>query len=81
MFHMSLAEMIVNSCKQARLEHNLNVCALSGGSFQNMLLLDLCSNMLKQCDFKVLTHKLVPANDGGISLGQALAGLIYKMKI
>ena len=81
MFHLSLAEMIVNSCKQARLAHNLNVCALSGGSFQNMLLLDLCSNMLKQCDFTVLTHKLVPANDGGISLGQALAGLIYKMKI
>ena len=81
MFHLSLAEMIVNSCKQARVEHNLNVCALSGGSFQNMLLLDLCSNMLKQCGFTVLTHKLVPANDGGISLGQALAGLIYKMKI
>ena len=72
--------MIVQSCKQARGVSDLNVCALSGGSFQNMLLLDLCCEKLRQAGFKVLIHKLVPANDGGISLGQALAGLKYKMK-
>ena len=44
-----------------------------------MLLLDLCCNVLKDNNFKVLTHKLVPANDGGISLGQALAGA-YDLK-
>ncbi len=79
MLHLKLAEMIVKSCCEARQISNLNVCALSGGSFQNMLLLDLCCNMLKDNNFKVLTHKLVPANDGGISLGQALAGA-YDLK-
>ena len=78
-FHLLLSEMILDSCKKARASSNLNVCALSGGSFQNMLLLELCCNKLRENDFKVLTHKLIPANDGGISLGQALAG-VYKLK-
>ena len=80
MYHSCLAEMIVQSCKLAREVSDLNVCALSGGSFQNMLLLDLCCKKLRQAGFKVLIHELVPANDGGISLGQALAGLKYKIK-
>lgn len=74
-FHEKLAGFIVESCKQARLVSGVNVCALSGGSFQNMLLLELCIDMLKENGFQVLTHRLVPANDGGISLGQALAGM------
>ena len=78
-FHKLLADMITASCLQARRASDLNVCALSGGSFQNMLLLDLCREKLLKNGFRVLLHKLVPANDGGISLGQALYG-VYNIK-
>ncbi|MBR2357624.1 MAG: carbamoyltransferase HypF [Lentisphaeria bacterium] len=78
-FHKLLADMITASCVQARSLSNVNVCALSGGSFQNMLLLDLCREKLLKNGFRVLLHKLVPANDGGISLGQALYG-VYNIK-
>jgi hydrogenase maturation protein HypF len=46
--------------------------ALSGGVFQNRLLLKLTSDGLKQAGFQVFTHHLVPCNDGGLSLGQAV---------
>jgi hydrogenase maturation protein HypF len=46
--------------------------ALSGGVFQNRLLLKLTTTALRREDFSVLTHHLVPCNDGGISLGQAV---------
>ncbi|MBO5722439.1 MAG: carbamoyltransferase HypF, partial [Lentisphaeria bacterium] len=74
-FHRGLADMIIKSCEKAREKSSLNICALSGGTFQNKLLLDLCVNGLQKCGFKVLLHRLIPANDGGISLGQALYGI------
>jgi hydrogenase maturation protein HypF len=46
--------------------------ALSGGVFQNRLLLRLTSTGLIEKGFKVFAHHLVPCNDGGISLGQAV---------
>jgi hydrogenase maturation protein HypF len=46
--------------------------ALSGGVFQNRLLLRLTTATLEEAGLKVLTHHQVPANDGGISLGQAV---------
>lgn len=70
-FHLLMAQMIVDACKKARENTGISVCALSGGVFQNKLLLELCSNLLKENNFKVLLHSLVPPNDGGISLGQA----------
>lgn len=71
-FHYGLALMICESSKKIRETENVNVCALSGGVFQNKLLLKLSKDMLEKSGFKVLCHKLVPANDGGISLGQAV---------
>jgi len=50
----------------------LNIAALSGGVFQNMLLLDKAVRGLEDKGFKVITRSNVPANDGGISLGQAV---------
>ena len=44
---------------------------LSGGSFQNLRLLASLRNRLEQAGFRVLSHRLVPPNDGGISYGQA----------
>lgn len=74
-FHRVLADMIIKACEKAREKSSLNICALSGGTFQNKLLLDLCVKGLQARGFKVLLHRLIPANDGGISLGQALYGI------
>jgi hydrogenase maturation protein HypF len=46
--------------------------ALSGGVFQNLLLLNRAARELEQQGFRVLLHSRVPCNDGGISLGQAV---------
>jgi hydrogenase maturation protein HypF len=71
-FHRELARFIVSVCIEIRTQTNRNVAALSGGCFQNLLLLDLCKKGLTANGFTVLTHQLVPPNDGGIALGQAV---------
>lgn len=71
-FHVLLAGEIVRSCRKLRQENQISVCALSGGVFQNTLLLGLCKEALEKNGFRVLTHHLVPTNDGGIALGQAV---------
>jgi hydrogenase maturation protein HypF len=71
-FHSELARFIVSACIEIRTQTNRNVVALSGGCFQNLLLLDLCKKGLTANGFTVLTHHLVPPNDGGIALGQAV---------
>ena len=52
-------------------ETGIKTVALSGGVFQNRLLLKTTVDLLKKAGFDVLTHKEVPTNDGGIALGQA----------
>jgi hydrogenase maturation protein HypF len=74
-FHLSVAGMIVVAAEQARAQTGLTVAALSGGVFQNRLLLRLAREALRAAGFEVLTHQQVPANDGGLSLGQAVLGL------
>jgi hydrogenase maturation protein HypF len=49
---------------------------LSGGVFQNLLLLSRTVALLEATGFRVLTHRLVPPNDGGLSLGQAVAAAL-----
>jgi hydrogenase maturation protein HypF len=71
-FHRTVARLVVETCKRIRLESGLDRVVLSGGVFQNTLLLALGFDGLKESGFKVYTHRLVPANDGGISLGQAV---------
>ena len=51
--------------------------ALSGGVFQNRLLLELVDDGLAERGFEVLKHSLIPPNDGGIALGQAVYGMAY----
>ena len=70
-FHVTVARMVARMCRQMRAETGLSKVALSGGCFQNRLLLRLAVEDLKDLGFEVLTHRQVPCNDGGISLGQA----------
>jgi len=71
-FHNTIAAMTRDVCLKIKEQTGLGTVALSGGCFQNRLLLGKVMSLLKQSGFKVLTHSNVPANDGGISLGQAV---------
>jgi hydrogenase maturation protein HypF len=73
-FHRTVASVIVETCRAIRTASGLNRAVLSGGVFQNMLLLYLAKEGLERSGFDVYTHELVPTNDGGISLGQAVIG-------
>ena len=69
-FHNTIVEIITAACKIIAKDTGLREVALSGGVFQNMFLLKGAFTRLKQEGFEVYTHSRVPANDGGISLGQ-----------
>ncbi len=71
-FHVTLAEMIADTCRHLRDMTGLSTVALSGGCFQNRLLLKLVIPRLEKENFRVLTHRQVPCNDGGVALGQAV---------
>lgn len=80
-FHLGLIHVFVDVCRKARTERGLNKVALSGGCFQNMFLLKFLKKSLAENGFEVIHHTKVPANDGGISLGQAvIAGNKYLRK-
>jgi len=70
-FHATLAAMIVEVVGRLRKESGLTRVALSGGCWQNRLLLELTVPRLRDAGLDVLLHKQAPANDGGIALGQA----------
>ncbi|MHB8793289.1 MAG: carbamoyltransferase HypF [Thermoleophilia bacterium] len=71
-FHIGVAEAIVRTSLGLAEKHDLTAVALSGGVFQNRLLFDLVKNGLEREGLEPLMHRQVPANDGGISLGQAV---------
>jgi hydrogenase maturation protein HypF len=72
-FHQTLVRLFGDVCEGLRRENGLNRVALSGGAFQNDILLSGISRTLTQKGFEVYSHRQVPTNDGGISLGQAVA--------
>jgi len=78
-FHLTMAEVVVAGCERIRKENGTNMVALSGGTFQNMLLLGRMVGLLEEKGFVVYRHRRVPTNDGGISLGQAvLADRVFR---
>jgi len=71
-FHNTVAQMVCEMCQLMAKSTGINQVALSGGVFQNRLLLREVMSLLESAGFSVLTHKQVPCNDGGIALGQAV---------
>ncbi|NWJ96201.1 MAG: carbamoyltransferase HypF [Chloroflexi bacterium] len=70
-FHRSIAEMLVAACQRAKEQSGLSRVALSGGVFQNRLLLEQLVVRLEELGFQAYLNRRVPPNDGGLSLGQA----------
>jgi hydrogenase maturation protein HypF len=71
-FHNTLSAAIADACCRLRKSDGLDRVCLSGGVFQNHVLLRLTAVELRRLGFGVFLHAMVPANDGGISLGQAV---------
>jgi hydrogenase maturation protein HypF len=71
-FHNGVADAVTRGCLLLRERHGLDTVALSGGVFQNLLLVRAAVGRLEAHGFGVLVHSRVPCNDGGISLGQAV---------
>jgi len=71
-FHRTIADIIVSTCRMISERTGVKSAALSGGVFQNRLLLNLAIDGLEKEGFKVFSHRIVPTNDGGIALGQAV---------
>jgi len=70
-FHKAIAIALVAITRALAGLENFDTVALSGGCFQNAILLEQTERRLQDAGFTVLTHSIVPCNDGGLSLGQA----------
>ncbi len=74
-FHNGVAQMTRDVCRHLRDAHAVNEVVLSGGVWQNATLLRRTLQLLQNDGFTVYTHHLVPANDGGLALGQAMVAV------
>jgi hydrogenase maturation protein HypF len=72
-FHNTLAELILDVAVRARMER----VVLTGGCFQNMVLLERTVGVLERAGFRPYWHRRIPTNDGGIALGQAAAAAAF----
>lgn len=71
-FHNTLVSIVAGTCETIRTEWGVQDVCLSGGVWQNALLITKLIPVLEELGFKVYTHRQVPSNDGGLSLGQAV---------
>jgi len=78
-FHNAVRNLVLNVSTQVLQQTSSKIVALSGGVWQNRFLIQNSIDDLERSGFKVLVHHDVPANDGGIALGQAIAAN-YMMK-
>ena len=70
-FHLTVAQMIRKACLKIRDDNKVNTVVLTGGVFQNKILLRSSLDLLKKEGFRILTHKMLSCSDASISLGQA----------
>ena len=76
-FHVGLAQVLVAVANTLREKQGIDTVALSGGVMQNRLLLTLCLHLFNEAGFRVLTHRQIPANDGGLAFGQSVVAAAH----
>ncbi|MBQ3392821.1 MAG: carbamoyltransferase HypF [Lachnospiraceae bacterium] len=74
-FHAGLADLVAEACLRACERTGIGTAALSGGCFQNKMLLQMVQERLAGRGMEVLVHSMIPPSDGGIALGQAVAAM------
>ncbi len=74
-FHHTIAYMVLDGAREARLRTGINHVVLSGGVWNNRYLQSIAKQLLARDGFQVYSHSKVPAGDGGVALGQAVCGL------
>ena len=79
-FHLGLAEAIASMVRHLHQDRTFTQIALTGGVFQNLVLLEQVNQRLTAMSFTVLTHSRIPANDGGLSLGQIAIAAARSLK-
>jgi hydrogenase maturation protein HypF len=72
-FHEAVVELVVDVARRARVDRAIETVGLTGGVFQNALLVEWTQQRLAEEGFEVLRHRVVPPNDGGLALGQVIA--------
>jgi hydrogenase maturation protein HypF len=75
-FHYGLGEAVASLALDLARQSGIDAIALSGGVFQNRTLLELVATRLRASGLRVLQHRQVPVNDGGLALGQAVVGAV-----
>ena len=78
-FHNGVAQMVLEVCQELRTRTGVSEVVLSGGVWQNVTLLGKTVTLLRNDKFEVYFHEIVPPNDGGIALGQAVIAA-HKLK-
>ncbi len=73
-FHNTVIEIVIQVVKKISAEYGIKIVVLSGGTFQNKYLTENIEILLSEEDFTVYSHSTIPANDGGIALGQLIVG-------